>query len=112
MSQPTIYIKVADVETGTRNLREFQAEINRAVESIPSEHLGAARIDFRAYTDYGSPYCEAEIGYVRDKTPEELEADRAAKAQELKRQEARELAQLQKLLDKYGREQTPFKVLP
>lgn len=104
MSLHQIYTKVADIEAGTRNLREFQAEINRAVESIPTKCLDAASIEFRAYEDYGNPYCEIEIGYLRDKTTEELEADRAAKARELKRQEALERKQLQKLLDKYGKQ--------
>lgn len=104
MSQYPIYIKVADIEAGIRDLREFQAEINRAVESIPTKCLDAARIEFKAYEDYGNPYCEIEIGYIRDKTPEELEADRAAKAKELKRQEAREREELRKLLSKYGKQ--------
>lgn len=104
MSLHQIYTKVADIEAGTRDLREFQAEINRAVESIPSDHLDAAHIEFKAYEGYGNMYCEVEIWYTRDKTPEELEADRSAQARELKRQETREREQLRKLLSKYGKQ--------
>lgn len=104
MSLHQIYTKVADIEAGTRDLREFQAEINRAVESIPSEHLDDALIEFKVYEDYGNMYCEIEIGYTRDKTPEELEADRAAQARKLKLQEAREREELRKLLSKYGKQ--------
>ena len=104
MSLHQIYTKVADIEAGTQDLREFQAEINRAVESIPSEHLDAAHIEFKVYEDYGDMYCEIEIGYTRDKTPEELEADRAAQARKLKRQEALEREELRKLLSKYGKQ--------
>lgn len=87
------------------NLIEFIAFWQQKLDEIPSKHRASAYIDMDEYERYGDPTLDTEIHYIRPETKTEGRDRLACEAKEVHVQTVNELAELQRLQQKYSTKQ-------